>query len=93
MPPFDGQDDQVGDQLARRGAVILPAAYQSAQRADDLDVEDRGGLETASVSASRSAAPDPGSVSAVTATLASRTYPLTSRAGPVRRAPRQRRRT
>ena len=33
------------DQLARRGAVVLPAAYQSAQRADDLDVEDRGGLE------------------------------------------------
>ena len=37
MPPFDGQDDQVGDQLARRGTLILPAAYQSAQRADDRD--------------------------------------------------------
>jgi hypothetical protein len=26
-------------------SLILPAAYQFAQRADDLDVEDRGGLE------------------------------------------------
>lgn len=45
MPAVDGQYDQVGDEFVGRGAVVLSTARQPAQRAEDLDVEDRGGLE------------------------------------------------